>query len=110
MISKKIIALNKLVSLVNKLKKQNKRIVTTNGVFDMLHIGHVKYLENAKKLGDVLVVGVNTDSSVKLNKGDKRPINDEKSRIGVIAGLQSVDYVFLFNEKDPRNWLRKIPK
>ncbi|MBI2660074.1 D-glycero-beta-D-manno-heptose 1-phosphate adenylyltransferase [Candidatus Woesearchaeota archaeon] len=108
MINQKIKSLNQLLKIVQKLKKQNKKIVTTNGVFDILHLGHVKYLEAAKKLGDVLIVGVNTDKSVKLNKGDKRPINDEKSRIGVLAGLESVDYVFLFNEKDPRKWLVKI--
>ena len=107
-INKKIVALKELIPIVQKLKKQNKKIVTTNGVFDILHLGHVKYLESAKKLGDVLIVGVNTDASVKQNKSDKRPINDEKSRIGVLAGLESIDYAFLFNEKDPRSWLLKI--
>lgn len=107
-INKKIVALNHLIPIVNKLKKQGKKIVTTNGVFDILHLGHVKYLENAKKLGDVLIVGVNTDSSVRQNKGDKRPINGQKSRIAVLAALERVDYAFLFNEKDPRNWLSKI--
>ncbi|MBI2658923.1 D-glycero-beta-D-manno-heptose 1-phosphate adenylyltransferase [Candidatus Woesearchaeota archaeon] len=108
MINKKIITLQKLIPIVQKLKKQNKKIVTTNGVFDILHFGHVRYLEKAKKLGDVLIVGVNTDSSVKQNKGDKRPINDEKSRIAVLAGLESVDYAFLFGEKDPRSWISSI--
>ena len=108
MIKNKVTTLKKLIPIVKKLKKQHKKIVTTNGVFDIIHLGHVKYLEEAKKLGDVLIVGVNTDSSVKQNKGDKRPINGEKSRIGVLAGIESVDYVFLFNEKYPRNWLEKI--
>ncbi len=108
MIDKKIKTLNQLVKIIKKLKKQNKKIVTTNGVFDILHLGHVKYLEKAKKFGDILIVGVNTDSSVKQNKGGKRPINDEKSRIGVLAGLGSVDYVFLFNEKYPKKWISKI--
>lgn len=107
-LNKKITTLKNLVKIVKKLKKQNKKIVTTNGVFDILHFGHVKYLEEAKKLGDVIIVGVNSDKSVKENKGDKRPINDEKTRIGVLAGLESVDYAFLFNEKDPRKWLEKI--
>ena len=107
-ISKKIKTLKELVPIVQKLKSQNKKIVTTNGVFDILHIGHVKYLEQAKKLGDVLIVGINTDKSVKQNKGNKRPINDEKSRSYVLAALESVDYVFLFNEKDPRDWLEKL--
>src|SRR3989338_11053710 len=104
-INRKIKTLNQLIPIAQNLKKQNKKIVTTNGVFDILHLGHVKYLENAKKLGDVLIVGVNTDYSVKLNKGKNRPINDEKSRVGLLAALESVGYVFLFNEKDPRNWL-----
>ena len=108
MSNKKIITLNHLIKIVQKLKSQNKIIVTTNGVFDILHLGHVKYLEEAKKLGDVLIVGVNSDASVKQIKGDKRPINDEKSRIGVLAGLESVDYVFLFDEKDPRRWIDKL--
>ena len=107
-INKKITTLNKLIPIVKKLKKQNKKIVTTNGVFDILHLGHVKYLEQAKKLGDVLIVGVNTDYSVKLNKGDRRPINNEKSRASVLAALESIDYVFLFNEKGPKIWLEKI--
>lgn len=108
MTDKKITTLNRLIGIVKKLKKQGKKIVTTNGVFDILHLGHVKYLEQAKKLGDVLIVGVNSDPSVRHIKGDKRPINNEKSRIGVLAGLESVDYIFLFDEKDPRKWISKI--
>ena len=106
--NKKIKTLKELIRVVEKLKSQNKKIVTTNGVFDILHLGHVRYLEGAKRLGDVLIVGVNSDSSVKQNKGDKRPINNEKSRIGVLAALESVDYSFLFNEKDPRKWLEML--
>ncbi len=108
MINNKIKTLKKLIPIVQKLKNRNKKIVTTNGVFDIIHLGHVRYLEQAKKLGDVLIVGVNTDKSVKQIKGDERPINDEKSRIGVLAALESVDYVFLFNEKTPVKWLEKI--
>ena len=108
MINKKIVSLKHLITIVDKLRKQKKKVVTTNGVFDILHLGHVKYLEEAKKLGDVLIVGVNTNKSVKKIKGDKRPINDEKSRIGVLAGLQCVDYVFLFDEKDPKKWIETI--
>ena len=108
MINSKIKTLKQLIPIVETLKFNNKKIITTNGVFDILHLGHVKYLEEARKMGDVLIVGVNTDKSVKQNKGDKRPINDEKSRLGVLAALESVDYVFLFDEKDPRSWLNKI--
>ena len=108
MINSKIKTLNQLTPIVKKLKSQNKKIVTSNGVFDILHLGHVKYLELAKKQGDILIVGINSDKSVRQIKGDKRPINDEKSRLGVLAALESVDYVFLFDEKDPRDWLNKI--
>lgn len=108
MINSKIKTLNELIKIVKTLKSQNKKIVTTNGVFDILHYGHVKYLGQAKKLGDILIIGVNTDKSVKENKGEKRPINDEKSRLLVLAALESVDFVFLFDEKDPRKWLNKI--
>ena len=107
-IEEKIVSLKELINVVKKLRKSNKKIITTNGVFDILHLGHVKYLEEAKKLGDILIVGVNVDSSVKKIKGEKRPINNKKSRIGVLAALESVDYVFLFDEKDPRSWLLKI--
>ena len=108
MINSKIKTINKLIKIVETLKSQNKKIITTNGVFDILHYGHVKYLEDAKRLGNILIVGINTDKSVKKNKGDKRPINDEKSRAAVLAALESVDYIFFFNEKDPRDWLSKI--
>lgn len=107
-IKQKIKTLKQLIIIVEKLKKQNKRIVTTNGVFDIIHLGHVKYLEEAKSLGDVLIVGINTDSSVKYLKGRKRPLNDEKSRAGVLAGLESVDYVFLFDDENPTGWVAKI--
>ena len=65
-------------------------------------------MEEEKKMGDILIVGVNTDKSVKENKGDKRPINNEKSRVSVLAALESVDYIFLFNEKEPSSWINKI--
>lgn len=107
-IKDKIITLKKLIVIVSRLKKQKKKIITTNGVFDILHPGHAKYIEKAKRMGDVLIVGINTDKSVKQNKGPKRPINNEKSRMEVVAALESVDYVFSFGEKDPREWLRKI--
>jgi glycerol-3-phosphate cytidylyltransferase len=108
MIKEKIRTLNELVKIVRRIKKEDKKLVTTNGVFDILHYGHVNYLEKAKQLGDFLIVGVNANYSVKQNKGDKRPINDEKARVALIAALESVDYAFLFGEKDPRKWLSKI--
>ena len=88
-----------------KLQKAGKRVVFTNGVFDILHIGHLTYLEEAGNLGDVLVVGVNSDASVKVNKGDKRPINSEKNRAYVLLGTKFVDYVVIFDEKTPEKLL-----
>ena len=88
-----------------KLQKARKRVVFTNGVFDILHIGHLTYLEEAGNLGDVLVVGVNSDASVKVNKGDKRPINSEKNRAYVLLGTKFVDYAVIFDEKTPEKLL-----
>lgn len=88
-----------------KLQKAGKRVVFTNGVFDILHVGHLTYLEEAGNLGDVLVVGVNSDASVKVNKGDKRPINSEKNRAYVLLGTKFVDYAVIFDEKTPEKLL-----
>lgn len=94
--------------IIKKLRKEKKKIVTCNGVFDMMHIGHIKFLKEAKKQGDILIVGLNSDSSVKLNKGPKRPINNQKDRAEMLNALQCVDYVVIFDEKDPRKFLSKI--
>ena len=97
----KLKARKDLVKIVKALKAKGKRIVFTNGCFDLLHIGHVRYLEEAKTRGDVLVVGVNSDSSVRKLKGPKRPILPEEERTEVLSGLGCVDYVTLFDEIDP---------
>jgi D-beta-D-heptose 7-phosphate kinase/D-beta-D-heptose 1-phosphate adenosyltransferase len=88
-------------NLVKKLRARDKRIVLTNGCFDLLHIGHVRYLEKAKTLGDALIVALNSDESVHLIKGPLRPIIPEKERAEVVAALGCVDYVTLFDEPDP---------
>src|SRR4030043_1362224 len=90
-----------LLGIIKDLKAKGKRIVFTNGCFDLLHIGHVRYLEEAKALGDVLVVGVNSDTSVRKLKGPERPILPEEERTEVLSGLGCVDYVTLFDEIDP---------
>ena len=90
------------------LKKKNKKIVMTNGCFDILHIGHVKLLEEAKRLGDTLVVAINSDRSVKSIKGQSRPINKLKFRTYLISSLRSVDFVLSFNSKTPINLISKI--
>lgn len=87
--------------IVAELKAQNKKIVTTNGVFDILHIGHIRYLHEAKKLGDTLIVAINSDSSTKKIKGPKRPLNNENDRAEALAALECVDYVAVFNEENP---------
>ncbi len=97
----KIKNLNELKKIVAELKAKGKKIVTTNGVFDILHIGHIRYLQEAKKLGDILIVAVNSDSSVKKIKGPKRPLNNEKDRAEALAALECVDYVAIFNEENP---------
>ncbi len=86
-----------------------KKIVFTNGVFDILHTGHVDYLSKARDLGDILVLGLNTDASVKrLNKGPERPINNEVSRATVLGALECVDYIILFDEETPYELIKAI--
>lgn len=104
----KVVDLNELLQAVSALKEQKKTIVTTNGCFDILHAGHVRYLKAAKALGDVLVLCLNSDSSVKRLKGKSRPLNTEEDRAEVIAGLESVDYVVIFSEDTPCDMLGKI--
>lgn len=104
----KIKPLSKLEKIAASLRKKGKKIVFTNGCFDILHYGHVMYLERAKKSGDILIVGVNSDSSIRKIKGKLRPIVNENDRIRVISGLQSVDYAVLFKENTPLNLITAI--
>ena len=90
-----------LRQIVEGLKKKGKRVVFTNGCFDIIHQGHVLYLEEARRKGDVLIVGVNTDASVKEIKGEQRPIVSQEGRMAVLAALEAVDYVVPFGEPDP---------
>ena len=99
---------NELDNLINKLRSENKTIVTTNGCFDILHVGHVRYLQKAKSFGDVLIVALNSDKSVKSIKGDSRPINNENDRAEVLSALRSVDYVVIFDEDSPVDLLLQI--
>ena len=89
-------------------QNKDKKIVFTNGCFDILHRGHVAYLEEARKLGDLLVVGLNSDASVKRLKGEERPINNESDRKFVMSRLKSVDFVEVFSEDTPLNLILKI--
>ena len=92
-----------LTDICREARKNNLKVVFTNGCFDVLHAGHAIYLAEAKKLGDLLVVGLNTDSSVRKLKGESRPINNENDRAIVLSALKSVDYVCLFDEETPFN-------
>jgi rfaE bifunctional protein nucleotidyltransferase chain/domain len=94
--------------LKDRLNDINGKVVFTNGCFDILHIGHLRYLEEAKKLGDILVVGVNSDNSVKRLKGEKRPINKLNERMEMLAGLKPVDYVTYFEEDTPYNLIKLL--
>ena len=97
-VKNKIIALARLSSESQRLRSEGKRIVVTNGCFDILHVGHVRYLAAAKALGDVLIVGLNGDESVRKLKGPGRPVNREQDRAEVLAAVESVDYVVIFPE------------
>jgi D-beta-D-heptose 7-phosphate kinase/D-beta-D-heptose 1-phosphate adenosyltransferase len=100
--------LNTILNLVNDAKQQNRTIVFTNGCFDIIHSGHCKYLSEAKKLGDVLIVGLNTDNSIKRLKGNDRPINSQADRAFVLSSLRAVDYVVLFDEDTPLELIKAI--
>lgn len=96
-----LISSKNLKNLLIEAKSQNKKIVFTNGCFDIIHAGHVFYLNEAKKLGDILVIGLNSDDSVKRLKGETRPINSQNDRAVVLSALKSVDYVVYFEEDTP---------
>jgi rfaE bifunctional protein nucleotidyltransferase chain/domain len=101
MARKKIQTLSNLKRIVGSLKQEGRKVVFTNGCFDILHVGHVRYLSRARKMGDLLIVGLNTDRSVRVIKGEKRPIVSQKERAEVLAALEIVDYIVLFDEPDP---------
>src|SRR5881396_2045811 len=98
----KILPLDRVVEAVRELKRQGKRVVFTNGCFDLLHPGHTRYLAEARKLGDVLLVALNGDRSVRELKGPGRPILPENERAEILAALESVDYVTIFDDPTPR--------
>lgn len=100
--------ISKLKKILKKLKAKKKKIVFTNGCFDILHAGHVTYLAKAKGLGDILIVGLNSDTSVKKLKGKSRPIVTQKYRAKVLSALSSVDFVVIFNGLTPLNIIKAI--
>ncbi|MBI3125758.1 MAG: D-glycero-beta-D-manno-heptose 1-phosphate adenylyltransferase [Ignavibacteriales bacterium] len=100
--------IEELCQIRNELKTQNKKVVFTNGVFDILHAGHVDYLGKAKEFGDVLIVGVNSDASVKRIKGELRPVVPQHERAFIIASLKPVDFVTIFEEDTPFEVINKL--
>jgi len=104
----KILTVPEMRAERDRLVAEGKELVFTNGCFDILHRGHVTYLMFARNQGDALVVGVNTDASVKSNKGDDRPINGEEDRAYVLGSLRAVDYIVLFGDKEPKDIIAQI--
>ncbi len=106
--NKKIINFSQIKTIIPRLQSQKKKIVFTNGCFDLLHIGHIQYLRKAKSQGDILVIGLNSDQSVRMIKGKNRPIVPEKERAEIVASLEMVDYVILFNDPDPLRLIESL--
>lgn len=103
-----ILKLHEFTDIRNKIKSVGKKLVFTNGCFDIIHRGHVSYLNEAKKLGDYLIIGVNSDSSVRGLKGEGRPVNNENDRAFVLDNLKPVDFVVTFYEETPYNIIKEI--
>lgn len=103
-----VLGLEELKKIISLAKSTEKKVVFTNGCFDIIHGGHIEFLEKAKALGDILVVGLNTDQSVKKLKGENRPIKSEKERANILSALKYIDYITLFNETTPEKLIREI--
>lgn len=104
----RLISRQSAVTLCNDLRPKGKKIVFTNGAFDILHTGHLDYLTFARRQGDLLIVGLNSDASVRRYKGDKRPIVNETDRAHMLLGLRAVDYVVIFDEDEPRDLIQAL--
>src|SRR3981189_1202342 len=104
----KIVSQDELILLTAREKRNGRRVVFTNGCFDLLHPGHVRCLTEARALGDVLVVAVNSDASVRGNKGNARPLVPQQDRAEVLAALSSVDYVTIFDQPTPRDLISRV--
>lgn len=107
-IKSKIKDLPSLKAILEREKSKGRTVVFTNGCFDIIHIGHVRYLYQAKSFGDLLVIGLNSDSSVKSYKGAGRPINPENERAEVLASLEMIDYVVIFSERTPERLIKEL--
>lgn len=107
-IDRKIVSAEQLTAIAEQMRADNERLVFTNGCFDLLHVGHVRYLEAARALGDALAVAMNGDDSVRALKGPSRPLNKERDRAVVVAALASVDHVVIFNTKRVTDLIRQV--
>ncbi|MFZ1320795.1 MAG: D-glycero-beta-D-manno-heptose 1-phosphate adenylyltransferase [Ignavibacteria bacterium] len=103
-----ILKINSIPDVRSRIRSENKKLVFTNGCFDIIHKGHVSYLNQAKLMGDYLIVGLNSDKSVKKLKGDDRPVNNENDRAFILDNLKSVDYVIIFNKDTPYELIKLI--
>ncbi len=103
-----LVSLERLLEILKEERRKGKRVVFTNGCFDVIHAGHVDYLEKAKNLGDILVVGLNSDHSIRRIKGEKRPIIPQEMRAKVLSSLKPVDYVVIFEEDTPAKLIEAI--
>lgn len=103
-----IVAREAIRRVAEEFRREGRRVVFTNGVFDLLHPGHIRYLSQARRLGDALIVGVNSDRSVRSNKGDGRPINAETERAELLAALEAVDAVVVFDEDTPHEVIAAV--
>ena len=104
----KLVTQDEIIKIVRNLQQEGKTVVTTNGCYDILHVGHVRYLQKTKEFADYSVIMLNSDISVKKNKGDNRPINTQSDRAEILCALSCVDYVVIFDEKSPCELLDKI--
>jgi D-beta-D-heptose 7-phosphate kinase/D-beta-D-heptose 1-phosphate adenosyltransferase len=107
-VKSKVLSIKELLSERNLLRAANKKLVFTNGCFDLLHVGHVRYLEQARSLGDALVVAINSDRAVRELKGPSRPVMNEAERAEILAGLRVVTYVTIFDDLSPRSLISQL--
>jgi len=104
----KLIKLNTAKKKIEALRKNGKKIVFTNGCFDIIHSGHIKVFKKCRELGDVVIVGLNSDSSIRQLKGEKRPVNSLRDRVEVLSAISYVDYIIVFNELTPYNLIKEL--
>ena len=107
-LSTKLLDEKQLDVVVSRLKKEGTKIVFTNGCFDIIHVGHIRCLKEARELGDVLIVGLNSDTSTRMIKGEHRPVIPEHERAEILAAIEYVDYVTLFSDKTPYELIKRI--